>query len=383
MSVRGLIAIVGAAETTELGRIPNMSAIHLHADAARNAISDCGLDPRTIDGVACAGQSPVAVAHYLGITPRWLDGTSVGGGSFMIHVRHAAAALAAGMCSTVLITHGESGRSRLGAAGWGADRSSLAAQFESPYGPTGPPSMFPIGVMRYMKDFGLTHEQLASVPVAQRQWAAKNPRAMMRDPITVDDVLGSRLVAYPLHLLECCLVTDGGGALVLTTAERARDLDLPHPTVYVLGTGESCETPMISQMEDLTTSRAFKISGPSAFGEAGITPADVDHLMIYDAFAHNPIYGLEDLGFVGRGEAGEFIAAGNTAPGGQLPLNTNGGGLSYTHTGMYGMFAIQESIRQLRGTAPAQVEGVRISVAHGVAGFFAASGTLVLGNEAP
>jgi acetyl-CoA acetyltransferase len=383
MSVRGAIAVVGASETTELGRIPNMSAIQLHADAARNAIADCGVDPQSIDGIACAGQSPVAVAHYLGITPRWLDGTSVGGGSFMIHVRHATAALAAGMCSVVLITHGESGRSRLGAGGWAVDRTSLAGQFESPYGPAGPPSMFPIGVMRYMKDFGLTHEQLASVPVAQRKWAAMNPRAMMRDPITVDDVLGSRLVAYPIHLLECCLVTDGGGALVLTTVERARDLDLPHPLVYVLGTGESCETPMISQMQDLTTSRAFKISGPSAFGEAGITPADVDHLMIYDAFAHNPIYGLEDLGFVGRGEAGAFIAAGNTAPGGQLPLNTNGGGLSYTHTGMYGMFAIQESIRQLRGTAPAQVEGVRISVAHGVAGFFAAAGTLVLGNEAP
>jgi acetyl-CoA acetyltransferase len=383
MSVRGAVAIVGAAETTQLGRIPDMSAIQLHADAARNAVTDCGLDPRSIDGIACAGQSPVAVAHYLGITPRWLDGTSVGGGSFMIHVRHAAAALSAGMCSVVLITHGESGRSRIGAGGWGVDRTSLAGQFESPYGPTGPPSMFPIGVMRYMKDFGLTHEQLASVPVVQRKWAAMNPRAMMRDPITVDDVLGSRLVAYPIHLLECCLVTDGGGALVLTTAERARDLDLPHSPVYVLGTGESGETPMISQMEDLTSSRAFKVSGPSAFGEADITPADVDHVMIYDAFAHNPIYALEDLGFVGRGEAGEFIAAGHTAPGGKLPLNTNGGGLSYTHTGMYGMFAIQESVRQLRGTAPAQVEGVRISVAHGVAGFFAASGTLVLGNEAP
>jgi hypothetical protein len=211
------------------------------------------------------------------------------------------------------------------------------------------------------------------VAVVQRKWAAMNPRAMMRDPITVDDVLGSRMVAYPLHLLECCLVTDGGGALVLTTAERAQDLDLGRKPVYVLGSGESCETTMISQMEDLTTSKAFRTSGPRAFAEAGITPADVDHLMIYDAFAHNPIYGLEDLGFVGRGEAGEFIASGNTAPGGKLPLNTNGGGLSYTHTGMYGMFAVQESIRQLRGVAPAQVDGVRIAVVHGVGGMFAAA----------
>jgi acetyl-CoA acetyltransferase len=184
-----------------------------------------------------------------------------------------------------------------------------------------------------------------------------------------------------MHLLECCLVTDGGGALIVTSAERARAMDLPHPPVYLAGTGESCETPMISQMEDFTTSKAFRVSGKKAFDEAGISHADVDHLMIYDAFAHLPIYGLEDLGFVGRGEAGAFISEGNTAPGGKLPLNTNGGGLSYTHTGMYGMFAIQESVRQLRGTAPAQVDDVKVSIAHGVGGMFAASGTLVMTNQ--
>jgi acetyl-CoA acetyltransferase len=383
MSVRGQVAIIGAAETTELGRMPGMSAIALHADAARNAIADCGIDKDEIDGIACAGQSPVAVAHYLGLTPNYVDGTSVGGCSFMLHVRHASAAIAAGMCDVVLVTHGESGKSRVGGGfgGFGGDMASLQAQFEMPYGPTGAPTMFPMGVLRYMNDYGLTHEQLASVAVVQRQWAAMNPRAMMREPITVDDVLESRLVAYPMHLLECCLVTDGGGALVVTSAERARSMDLPHQPVYVAGTGESAETPMVSQMEDFTTSKAFRVSGAKAFSEAGITHADVDHLMIYDAFAHLPIYGLEDLGFVGRGEAGKFIEAGNTAPGGALPLNTNGGGLSYTHTGMYGMFAIQESVRQLRGTAPAQVPGVEVSVAHGVGGMFAAAGTLVLTNQ--
>ncbi len=381
-SVKGAVAIVGAAETTELGVIPNLSEIQLHADAARNAMADCGVGVADIDGVACAA-NPVGVAHYLGITPTYIDGTSVGGCSFMLHVRHAAAALASGMCEMVLVTHGQSGRSRVGAGGRGGDGASLQGQFEAPYGPTGPPTMFPIGVLRYMKEFGLTHEQLASVAVVQRQWAMGNPRAMMRDPITVDDVLSSRVIAYPIHLLECCLVTDGGGALVLTTAERARDMDLARPPVYVVGTGESSETPMVSQMEDFTTSRAFRVSGAKAFAEAGITAADVDHLMIYDAFAHLPIYGLEDLGFVGRGEAGPFIEEGNTAPGGKLPLNTNGGGLSYTHTGMYGMFAIQESVRQLRGVAPAQVEGVELSVAHGVGGMFAASGTLVLTNRKP
>ena len=380
-SIRGKVAIVGAEETTRLGVIPDMSAIELHADAARNAIRDAGLTNKDIDGVACAGQSPVAMAHYLGITPKFLDGTVVGGCSFMLHVRHAAAAIAAGMCDTVLVTHGESGKSRVGAGFFrGGDASSLQAQFEAPYGPTGAPSMFPIGVLRYMKEYGLTHEQLATVAVVQRQWSSQNPRAMMRDLITVEDVFASRMVAYPMHLFECCLVTDGGGALVLTSAERAKDL--PKPPVYVLGTGESSETPMISQMEDFTTSKAFRISGAKAFDEAGVTPADVDHLMVYDAFAHLPIYGLEALGFVGSGEGGAFIEDGNTAPGGKLPMNTNGGGLSYTHTGMYGMFAIQESVRQLRGTAPAQVPDVKISVAQGVGGMFAAAGTLVLSNEA-
>jgi acetyl-CoA acetyltransferase len=378
---RRAVTIVGAAETTELGVIPNLSQIQLHADAALNALADCGLSPADIDGVACAGESPTGIAHYLGITPTWVDGTAVGGCSFMLHVRHAAAAILAGLCRTVLITHGQSGRSRVGAGGFGFSPSSLAGQFESPYGVAGPPTLFTIPCLRYMKDFGLTQEQLATVAVVQREWAAQNPRAMYRDPISVDDVLASRVIAWPFHLLECCLVTDGGGALVLAASERVRDF--PTNPVYVLGTGESVETPMVSQMADFTTSRAFRVSGRMAFAEARITPRDVDHLMIYDAFAHLPIYGLEDLGFVPRGEAGRFIADGHTRPGGALPLNTNGGGLSYTHTGMYGMFALQESVRQLRGSAPAQVPDVRISVAHGVGGMFAASGTVILTNEPP
>jgi len=376
---RARVAIVGAAETSELGVIPNLSQLELHADAARNALADCGLAPSDVDGVATAGESPVAVAQYLGIVPSWLDGTAVGGCSFMLHVRHAAAAIAAGQCRTVLITHGQSGRSRVGVGGRPGSPASLSGQFEAPYGIAGPPTMFTIPVLRYMKQFGLSHEELAMVAVVQREWASRNPRAMHREPIKVADVLASRMIAYPFHLLECCLVTDGGGALVLVGAERARDF--PAPPVYVLGTGESSETPLISQMEDFTTSRAFRVSGARAFAEAGISTSDVDHLMIYDAFAHLPIYGLEDLGFVPRGEAGRFIWERNTAPGGKLPLNTNGGGLSYTHTGMYGMFALQESVRQLRGTAPAQVPDLHISVAHGVGGMFAAAGTVILGRE--
>jgi len=375
------IAIVGAAETTELGRIPNLSQIGLHADAALNAMKDAGLGPKDIDGVATAGETPVTIAHYLGITPKWVDGTAVGGCSFMIHVRHAAAALESGLCKTVLITHGESGRSGVARSRPAVSPGSLAGQFELPYGPMGPPTLFTIPVLRYMKTYGITEEQLATVAVVQREWAAKNPRATFHDPITVEDVLGSRMIAYPFRLLMCCLVTDGGGALILTTADRAKDF--PQKPVYLLGTGESVETPMVSQMEDFTSSRAFRVAGAKAFDEAGITHKDVDHLMIYDAFAHLPIYGLEDLGFCKRGEAAAFIGERHTAPGGKLPLNTNGGGLSYMHSGMYGMYALQESVRQMRGIAPAQVPGAKLSVCHGVGGMFAASGTIIMTNEGP
>ena len=377
----GSIAIVGAAESTELGVLPNISEIQLHADAALNAMRDCGLKPADIDGVATAATQPQAIAHYLGITPTWVDGTSVGGCSFMLHVRHAAAAIESGLCKTVLITHGESGRSGIGLTRAPVLPASLAGQFELPFGTFGPPTLFTIPVLRYMKTYGLTEEQLANVAVIQREWAAKNPRASAKTPITVADVLGSKMIAWPFRLLMCCLVTDGGGALILTSAERARDL--PQPPVYLLGTGESVETPMISQMADFTSSRAFRVSSAKAFAEAGIKHSEVDHLMIYDAFAHLPIYGLEDLGFVAPGEAGAFIAARHTAPGGKLPMNTNGGGLSYMHSGMYGMYALQESVRQMRGIAPAQVAGAEVSVCHGVGGMFAASGTIIMGNQRP
>lgn len=372
-------AIVGAAETDEVGKLPDYSAIQLHAEAARNALADCGLTPADVDGVATAGLSPIEVADYVGVTPGWLDGTSVGGCSFLLHVRHAAAAIAAGMAETVLVTHGQSGRSRVGQPAYAPNPQSMQGQFEVPYGVAGPPTMFTVPALRYMKEYGLTHEQLAQVAVAQRKWANRNPRAMMRDLITVDDVFASRMIAYPFHLLECCLVTDGGGALVVVSEQRAGDF--PKQPVYVLGGGEASESPMVSQMEDFTSSKAFRLASRQAFAAAGLSPGDVDHLMVYDAFAHLPLYGLEDLGFVQRGEAGAFVAEGNTEPGGRLPMNTNGGGLSYTHTGMYGMFAIQESVRQLRGEAAAQVPDVEVSFTQGVGGMFTSAGSLVLADR--
>ncbi|MDQ7905540.1 thiolase [Phytohabitans sp. ZYX-F-186] len=374
-------AIVGAAETARLGVIEDQSALELHAEAARSAVADAGLTLADIDGLATAGLPAITVSHHLGLRPRYLDGTYIGGGSFLLHLRHAVAAIQSGLCETVLITHGASNRSRVGRPPRVTDPASPMGQFEQPYGAFTPPTLFPIGVLRYMKKYGLTHEQLASVAVAQRTWASKVPRAMFRSPITVDDVLASRMVAYPMRLLECCLVTDGGGAVVVTSADRARTGSFRKPPVFVLGAGEACETSMISTMGDLTTSRAFVDASTAAFAEARLRPRDVDHLMVYDAFAHLPIYALEDCGFVARGEAGAFIAEGHTRPGGTLPMNTNGGGLSYTHTGLYGMFLLLEAVRQVRGEAAAQVPGVDVSMVQGVGGMFEAAGTVILGSH--
>ena len=373
------VAVVGAAETTRIGVLPDMSQMQLHADAALNALADCGLTPADVDGIASVGDSPEIVADYLGIRPSWVDGTLVGGCSALAHLRHAVAALEAGLCSVVLLTHGQSGRSLIGRTRPSVRDDSLNGQFEEIFGAMGPPSLLAIPLVRYMHRWGLTHEQLAMVPVVQREWAARNPRALLREPLTVEDVLASRPVAYPLHMAHCCVVTDGGGALVLTRADRARDFRTK--PIYVLGTGEGYGSPMISQMDDYTSSSAFVASGQAAFRSARIVHADVDHLMLYDPFAHVPLFALGDLGFVPHGEVGRFVADRNTAIGGPLPVNTNGGGLSYTHTGMYGMFALQESIRQLRGEAAAQVDDVAVSVTHGIGGMFAAAATVVFSTE--
>ncbi|MGD9796993.1 MAG: thiolase, partial [Acidimicrobiia bacterium] len=368
--------VIGAAETDRLGVITDVSPIQLHAEAARNAIADAGISRDDIDGVACVGEGPAGLANYLGIKPTWLDGTFVGGCSFLVHLHHACAAIAAGMARIIIVTHGVSRGGPASSPG-ALDLANLQQQFEQVYGVGPPATKFPLGVVRYMKEFGLTHEQLASVAVAQRKWSSQVPRAMMRDLITVDDVLASPMISYPMHRLECCLATNGGGALIITSEEIAGQLPLAKPPVHILGAAEASGSPLISQMPDMTTSEAFRTTGRLAFEQAGITHADVDHLMAYDAFAHLPIYALEDLGFLGRGEAGAFIEEGRTSPGGELPMNTNGGGLSYTHTGIYGMFVMQEAIRQVRGEAAAQVPDVRISVAHGVGSMFTSASTIV------
>jgi acetyl-CoA acetyltransferase/uncharacterized OB-fold protein len=387
---RPAAAIVGAAESELLGNLPHLSRMGLHVDAALRALADASLKPKDVDGIFSTVANPNELSEYMGLLPRYIDSTSVGGSSYMIMVRHAAAAIEAGLCSVALIVHGESGRSRIDTEVEVAPASS-AGQFEAPFGTAGAPSTFSLPVLRHFHQYGTTKLQMAHVPAATRAWAVRNPKAIMHDagPITPEDVLASRMVCYPYNLLDCCLVADGGGALVLVAADRAKDF--PHTPVYVLGCGEATAHRQVSMMRDFTVADASVLSGRQAFAEAGLGPKDMQHLMLYDAFSFTPMMFLEDLGFVPRGESGAFVAqqlTGKdgqrvyaTGPGGILPMNTNGGGLSYCHTGRYGMFALLESVYQLRGEAGArQVPGLHTSIAHGPGRQFAAAGTVIMGN---
>ncbi len=387
---RPAAAIVGAAESEVLGNLPHLSRMGLHVDAALRAVADAGLKLSDVDGIFSTVANPNELSEYMGLLPRYIDSTSVGGSSYMIMVRHAAAAIEAGLCSVALIVHGESGRSRIDTELEVAP-ASASGQFEAPFGTAGAPSTFSLPVLRHFHQYGTTKLQMAHVPAATREWALRNPKAIMHSAgaITPEDVLASRMVCYPYNLLDCCLVADGGGALVLVAADRAKDF--PHKPVYVLGCGEATAHRQVSMMRDFTVADASVLSGQQAFAEAGLGPKDMQHLMLYDAFSFTPMMFLEDLGFVGRGESGAFVAqqvTGKdgqrvyaTGPGGILPMNTNGGGLSYCHTGRYGMFALLESVYQLRGEAGArQVANLHTSIAHGPGRQFAAAGTVIMGN---
>ncbi len=377
--LRGKAAIVGACESDEIGVVPGKSALTLHAEAARNALSDAGLSVADVDGLFTAGVSSAQLGEYLGVAPRYSDGTNVGGCSFILHVEHALLAIAAGVIDVALITHGESGRSRVGMGGGGIAADSPQGQFEAPFGIMGPTTLFSLPATRHMHRYGTTREQMAEVAVSNRKWAAMHPMAMMKEPITIADVMNSRPICWPYSLFMCCLVTDAGGAIVMTGAERARDLR--KPPVYVLGTGEATEHSLVSMMEDMTSSRAARISGKAAFEMAGVSHSDIDVAELYDAFAFTPMLALEDLGFVAPGESGAFVEGQRTAPGGDFPMNTNGGGLSYTHSGMYGIFTLIELARQLRGEAgERQVAGATVGIAHGPGGMFSAAGTLIAGT---
>ncbi len=323
----------------------------------------------------------VELAEYLGITPRFTDATQTGGASYGLYVEHAAAAIAAGQAETVVIVYASTPRAarKRGEKGLGVFATPDRLEWETPFGVMSPITAYALATNRHMATYGTTAEQLAQIAVDTRTWATRNPRAHLREPITVEDVLQSGHLAEPIHKLECCLVTDGAAAIVLTSAERARDLERP---VYVLGAASAASHAMITQMPDLTVTPGA-LSGPAAFATAGLTPDDIDVVQLYDSFTITVLLALEDLGFCKKGEGGPFVADGVLAPGGALPGQTTGGGLAYTHPGAFGAFLLVEAARQLRDAGgERQVPGAQTALAHGTGGVLSATSTVILGTEA-
>ncbi|MDE2581575.1 MAG: thiolase [Rhodospirillales bacterium] len=377
---RGSAAIVGAAES-DLGAVAAlMSPIDLMAQGIRRALDDCGLALPDVDGLFCATTqartSAMSLAEYLGLPHAYTDSTIVGGSSFEVHVGHAMAAIAAGLCSVAVIAYGSTQRT--------VGRKQASAReynpYETPFRPFLPASAYALAASRHMHDFGTTREQLAEVAVAARRWAQVNPAAWEKAPLSIADVIAARPISDPFTVRDCCLVTDGGGAVVVVSAERARSL--ARPPVYVLGCGQSITHAAISSMPDLTVTGAAH-SGRQAYAMAKLEPRDIALAELYDAFTINTILFLEDLGFCPKGEGGRFVANGAIAPGGRFPVNTNGGGLSYCHPGMYGLFLLIEAVRQLRGEGGArQVAGAETAIVHGNGGVLSAQSTVILGTRA-
>lgn len=382
-TLRGAAALVGVADAVSPTGVLDTHGRALEAAMVHEALRDAGLTLDDVDGLAYAGMAP-GFAENLGIKPTYLDGTNVGGSSYELHVEHAAAAIAAGLCDVVVGVYASTprgDRTRPNTSPRGMPPGpNPALEWELPYGLRLPMGAYALAASRHMAVYGTTSEQLARIAVDTRRWATMNPRARFQDPITIDDVLESPMIASPLHLLDCCLVTDGAGAYVLTSAERAADL--AKPPVYVLGAATGGTHQMITEMPDLTVTGGA-VSGPAAFSMAGVKHDDVDLLMGYDSFTITALLHLEDLGFCEKGEGGAFVEDGRLGPGGSLPMNTNGGGLSYTHPGMYGMFLLVEAVRQLRGEAgDRQIERHDVAVAHGSGGVLSTMGTVVLGTGA-
>jgi acetyl-CoA acetyltransferase len=376
-------AIVGVAES-DLG-VTGRSILELQAQAATRALADAGLSLRDVDAVLSVGVPrfpALQTAEYLGLHPRFTDSTFSGGSSFELFVARAADAIAAGRCEVALICYGSNQRSARSRKLAGVmDPEQPEGQFEAPYGPLNPISLYAMAAQRHMHDYGTTREQLAEVAIAAREWALRNPSAYRygAGPLTVDDVVSSPLVSSPLRTLDCCLVTDGGGAVVLTSAERARDLRAA--PVLVLGYGEASTNHGMAAIPDLTAPGA-DAAGRRAFQMAGLGPDDIDVVQLYDSFTITVLLSLEALGFCGRGEAGAFVEDGRTRPGGAFPLNTSGGGLSYCHPGMFGIFLVIEAVRQLRGEGgERQVPGAQTAVCHGTGGVLSSHATVVLGVD--
>lgn len=381
--------VIAGIGLSDYPRAPHLDIFQHHALAMQRALDDCGIPKSEIDGYMCAGHNlgiddHASMAEYLGIDHKFIDGTMVGGSTFEFYMQHAAAAIRDGVCDTVLISYGSdlvSSQGRmLGTGGFYGANSRIAGamQYEAPYG-NSLVGAYALAARRHMHEFGTTSEQLAEISVAVRSHAALNPHAMYRDPLTIDDVVSSRMIADPLHKYECCVISDGGGAVIVTTAERAKDLR--KPPVYVLGAAGASTHWNVSQMGDYTTTAAAKC-GPIAFAQAGVTPADIDTVQIYDSFTITVLLLLEDLGFCPKGEGGRFVEGGTLKLDGKLPLNTDGGGLSACHPGMRGIFLLVEATRQLRGEAgDAQVPDCELALACGSGGSLSFIGATILGKD--
>jgi acetyl-CoA acetyltransferase len=379
------VAIAGAFEHPTRWA-PDATPTRIMAESARGALRECGLELKDVDGLFTAGMEMgamgvVQLAEYLNLKPRYLDGTNIGGSSFVAHVRHAAGAIRAGLCEVALILYGSTAASNAVAIGTGGRAGrDPAAGFVSPYGLT-TVGGYAMAAQRHMHLYGTRSEQLAAIAVTTRRHASLNPAAKMRREITIEDVLSSRVISDPLHLLDCCIISDGGGALVVTSLERARDL--AKPAVALLGSGEAAWHQEIGAPDLLTI--AANQSGAEAFRSAGVSHDDVDLAMIYDSFTITVLLTLEALGFCKPGEGGDFVSDGRIGLDGALPINLDGGGLSSNHPGMRGIFLVIEAVKQLRQECGArQVEGAEIALVHGTGGLLStlhSGATLILGRD--
>jgi acetyl-CoA acetyltransferase len=378
-SIRGTAAFVGAA-LAGIGEAPGRSSEDIAIEASYKALAEAGLTTKDVDAVFgslpgdCSPLSGLLISEILGIQPKFTDNNRTGGSTFLSYTLMAAMAIKEGLCDTALIFYGSNQRSNTGKL----VSSVRPFPYEAPYKPIFPATSYALAASRHMHQYGTTREQLAAVAVAARQWANMNPVAFARGPLSIDDVLNARMVSSPFTVRDCCLVTDGGAALVMVSAKRAKDF--PKKPVYLLGAAAATTHMNIMAMDDLTVSAA-KDSGERAFAMAGVKPTDIDVVELYDAFTINTILFLEDLGFCKKGEGGPFVASGAINPGGRLPVNTNGGGLSCVHPGMYGMFTLVEAIQQLRGECgERQIKDAKLAVAHGNGGVLSSQITNILGT---
>lgn len=382
--------IVGAGDVPlEDGKVVGGgSVLQVQARAAKAALDDARLSMGDVDGLLVAGLwgvpgpgllPSVTLGEYLGIAPRFADTTNIGGSAFEAHVAHAAMAIEKGYCDVALIVYGSTQRSERSRT-LGGRPSILTMQFENVWGIPQPVGGYAMAARRHMHEFGTTEEQLAEIAVATRKWASLNPAATKRDPITIYDVMNSMPIADPLKLLDCCLVTDGAGAIVMTTADNARAHGAK--AIHLRGYGEAHTHWSIGTMPDLARLTAAEIASRHAFEMAGVSHDAIDLVECYNSFTITVLMTLEALGFCKPGEGGAFVSGQRTAPGGAFPLNTNGGGLSYCHPGMYGMFLLIEAVRQLRGEAgERQVDNVNTALVHGTGGTLSSGATVILANH--